>query len=539
MSKSALMLFGLSALILIFHVLSYPFVTDDAYISFRYSWNLAYHGELTFNLGERVEGYTNFLWTVIMALFLTWGVPPEIASRALGLIAGLAVLAMTFVLSRLCLNDRNPCWAAIAPLLLALWPSFAVWCSGGLETQLFTAFVVAGLLVQLSERRSASRLMIAGLLMALASMTRPEGIFFFSALLAYRLWRNTFRGEGRTFSKAETVFVSGFAVPFLLFFSWRYLYYGHLFPNTFYAKTTTGNRIETITRWGLPYIYDAFGENQFFLLLPLLVFLVPPIARRLNVEGNEPVNGSFGRDLLSYAAVTSLIYVGYVVAVGGDFMTLGRFLVPILPFFALLVAAGVSNVAHFLLAKRNWYRRLAVAGLVLLPLILTANSYRVHKDQMSLRYYRWGLDTVAYLKKFSEDRIKIGTWMREHFPADTYLAVAGAGAVVYASRLKTLDVLGLTDERIAHQAGPQSAGRPGHAKSASQHYLLEEKPDLMCQWAKRGPSRYRASESKERYWRDRGYHWVCLDPEGLEPTYYCCLKRMDKTLGPFSAELGW
>src|SRR4051812_8768436 len=45
------------------------FTIDDAYISFRYARNFAHGDGLVYNLGERVEGYTNFLWTVILGLF--------------------------------------------------------------------------------------------------------------------------------------------------------------------------------------------------------------------------------------------------------------------------------------------------------------------------------------------------------------------------------------------------------------------------------------------------------------------------------------
>ena len=65
--------FLLLCVVYVVHTLLYNFLNDDAYISFRYAQNLALHGELTYNLGERVEGYTNFLWTVLMALVLALG----------------------------------------------------------------------------------------------------------------------------------------------------------------------------------------------------------------------------------------------------------------------------------------------------------------------------------------------------------------------------------------------------------------------------------------------------------------------------------
>ena len=45
----------------------WPFATDDAFISFRYSARLLAGEGLTWNPGERVEGYTDFLWVVLLA----------------------------------------------------------------------------------------------------------------------------------------------------------------------------------------------------------------------------------------------------------------------------------------------------------------------------------------------------------------------------------------------------------------------------------------------------------------------------------------
>src|SRR5262245_51500438 len=88
--------------VLIVHSLQFDFVTDDAFISFVYARNLARHGELVFNLGERVEGYTNFLWTLLLALGLLVRVPAELSARVLGtLAAALTLGACTLATRRL------------------------------------------------------------------------------------------------------------------------------------------------------------------------------------------------------------------------------------------------------------------------------------------------------------------------------------------------------------------------------------------------------------------------------------------------------
>src|ERR1051325_5637240 len=83
-------LLGAAAIALVVHSLAYNFVTDDAYISFVFSRNLAEHGELTFNLGQPVEGYTNLLWTLVLGLGMLVGAPPEWLSRVLGTACGVA-----------------------------------------------------------------------------------------------------------------------------------------------------------------------------------------------------------------------------------------------------------------------------------------------------------------------------------------------------------------------------------------------------------------------------------------------------------------
>ena len=73
---------------------------DDAFISFRYAKNLADGQGLVFNPGERVEAYSNFSWVLLQSAALKAGLDPETASKALGLLAGLAALVFSWLLAR-------------------------------------------------------------------------------------------------------------------------------------------------------------------------------------------------------------------------------------------------------------------------------------------------------------------------------------------------------------------------------------------------------------------------------------------------------
>ena len=63
------------------------YLIDDVFISVRYARNLVDGHGLVYNVGERVEGYTNLLWTLLLAGALRLGVPPEVSAPVLGIAA--------------------------------------------------------------------------------------------------------------------------------------------------------------------------------------------------------------------------------------------------------------------------------------------------------------------------------------------------------------------------------------------------------------------------------------------------------------------
>jgi len=537
----ALALLAVAAVGLVTHALLYPFISDDAYISFRYADNFARLGELTFNPGERVEGYTNFLWTVLLGLLLKLRLRPDVMARVLGAAFGVTVLVVTYLLTRIYRGGRASPWDGLAPLALAGSAGFAVWCSGGLETQLFTALMLGGMTLYVAEHVGRVRWRLSGLVLALAAMTRPEGLMVFGLtglhLLAVKLVSD--RGRARFLPRrAEIGWLLGFVVPFGLFFLWRYSYYGWPLPNTYYVKAGGGASASAI-KWGLPYLWDWVGrDNKLYLLAPLLpVFLI----LRPRTAWGEGQREGVPRPIFvwSYLGLVGSVYVAYVVYVGGDFMAMGRFFVPVMPIVALLLQESLREVIerfprHAGSADRYHPLRFWITATVLVG-ALCVNAVGVYRENQKLTYYRWGLDTIAYLKKFADDRILVGRWMRRNLPKSTYLAVGGAGAIVYASRLRALDTFGLNDLWIAHNM-PRTGDRPGHTKSAPEHYILQQRPDLLCHQAKHQDWPYRPPGGADPYWRARGYGWVCISPRGLRPSSYCCLKRLDRDLGPWPPE---
>jgi len=155
------------------------FLCDDAFISFRYARNLLEGHGLVFNPGEYVEGYTNFLWILeLAAIWKGLGIPPEQAAPWLSVTCTIGVLAALGVwCARLPALRQRWLVAWMAFGLLCASATFAVWTSGGgLETRQFTLFIVVAVVCLSLWRNNRLGLAVASLSLALAALTRPEGL---------------------------------------------------------------------------------------------------------------------------------------------------------------------------------------------------------------------------------------------------------------------------------------------------------------------------------------------------------------------------
>jgi len=140
-------IFITSLLTLTIWAFSHCYPTDDAYISFRYAKHLVEGQGLVWNLGEKVEGYSNFLWLLMVAAGMRLGLHPETAAALWNIPIFTLALILTYILAQRILNDR---WAALAAMVLT-GLNHSIWgfARSGLETLLITMlFVAAACLVE-------------------------------------------------------------------------------------------------------------------------------------------------------------------------------------------------------------------------------------------------------------------------------------------------------------------------------------------------------------------------------------------------------
>ncbi|MGC9082851.1 MAG: hypothetical protein ACP5ME_06695 [Anaerolineae bacterium] len=179
--KKSLLLSLLIGLFVVHLILFKGFIVDDAFITFRYVQQWVHGHGLVYNVGERVEGYSNFLWIVSLAPFARLGVELTLAAKAMGALLCLLTLLLVWKASGQIGHPR------IAPWLLAVSSPFAAWALGGLETPLFTflLFLSGSLFLKEEEEEKG---WLSGPLFGLLALSRPEGLLFALSTVLFRIW---------------------------------------------------------------------------------------------------------------------------------------------------------------------------------------------------------------------------------------------------------------------------------------------------------------------------------------------------------------
>ena len=282
------------------------FLTDDAFISFRYTRNLLEGHGLVFNPGEYVEGYTNFLW--ILELAAIWGIfdlRPEHVAPWLSVAYTIATIAaiLWWVVRLPSLRNRGLVgWMALG--LLCSSATFAVWTSGGgLETRQFTFFIVAAVVLLMVHGKKSWGLLAASLSLAAAALTRPEGLMLAACCFGWFAVQRLTTGQRNLFKLAREMIplVTPFVVLVSAHFLFRYAYYGEWLPNTYYAK-----HVRPWYESGFRYLWAAALETGLYILLPLAF-------AALRTRWGMSKDGTYALALLCV-----VVHMAYLLPIGGD-----------------------------------------------------------------------------------------------------------------------------------------------------------------------------------------------------------------------------
>ncbi len=207
---------------------------DDSYITYRFGQRLAEYGNLNWNFGSAVEGYTSFLSVLISALFIKLGFDPLLGFKILSLVLVVATACLFYQAAHIYTRGRSSLAALIFPALFLFNPLTWLHAMSGMETILFTFVLVLQcyLYFYLSFSRFDNRILaLLCFVSFLSGLARPEGglwsLFVITGLLASQPQK---RVPVLVFALAL------FIIPGILYFLWRWNYFQLFLPNTFYVK---------------------------------------------------------------------------------------------------------------------------------------------------------------------------------------------------------------------------------------------------------------------------------------------------------------
>jgi hypothetical protein len=465
---------------------------DDIFITLRYAQQFLAGNGFVYNVGERVEGYTHFLWLVIITLLERVGLDPVRVSVYGGLVSYLATIGMLLAVSWRMAPHRASFVFPFAALALVANYECNIWATSGMET-FFFAFLLALAfwLYFFATGRERVRVTATSLCLVLAGMTRPDGLLIYAVagvLLALRAVRALVRKRDASRAGRAVRDVALFAAPLVVVYApyvaWKVSFYGSFFPNTYYAKSAY-----------LSYYSEGFYFVWLYFLghptSALFVLCIPPLVvawRRRTADRSDTAA------LAAFVAVVVYL-VAFVARVGGGFMY-PRFVIPMLPFVYFLIEWS----ARRLLPRRSL--RVAVLLIVVLGIATGETMLRNHVlfdttgGELAFRDRRGIIDEHRYYTRvypLKKDRLE-GELLRPYFEGlDATVVLRGQACFGYFAGFKTsIENSGLTDSTIAHRQ-LEERGRIGHEKSPTYEYLLRRGANFTF---------------SRRPYKDRGYRIV-------------------------------
>ena len=453
---------------------------DDPYIGFRYGANLERGLGLVYNAGERVEGYTAWLWVLFAYFAAVLEVDPLLLTQWINVASQVVTL---FVLFRLgvrrrdgSLERRSPLCSLLAPALVATHVANVSWSMLGLSASFLMLLVVAAVaLLARDAQRTVRGSLGLGTILLLIALLRFDGLVLSGVLIGWALLVDR---QVKRSLPALGVLVVGLVV----FNAWRYGYYGHPFPNTFYAKQSTFRaEFEGGTRYvmdffrtggpyglltlGVPFAAEAVTRRGLLLVqgaLLLVLFCVPLLAA-------VPRFGARIERRVGIAAWTTAGHLGYVTLIGGDWMVDYRFILPVLPLLAFLLQQGLWLVLGWAMPSSRTRRAVAWAAVFSLLLWNVQPLYRSNWTNGVYHTKR----PAAYWN--AAEAREIGRHLDQALPPDALIAVEWAGIIPYYVRQPVFDIFGLNDADIMLQDFPGS--RMGRA--ITPEYLVERNPQVV------------------------------------------------------------
>ena len=408
--KPILLLLVLS--VYLFLIYQNRFIQDDAYINFRFVENFIGGSGLVFNAGEQVEGFTSFSWILILSAAKLLGADLIIFSQIASITFGALIIFILYLLSA---HGKNQCFVFTASsLLLTSSNGFIYWAASGMETTFFAFLILLWFYFYLKNENLKSNYAFY-FIAFLSIITRQEALAILIIFSLHNFFtKRSLYSSNHDYKKVVVNFGILLIVILILLFT-RIYYYGYIFPNTYYAKT---NFILPYFYRGIDYVINWLHYDLIFgiLLIPLVYYFIKSKNQILIIP----------LFLLGF-------YLFYNFYIGGDVLPHNRFFIPILGLIYYSIAYSLFNLVDY-----KWISYLALAFF------------------LSTVFIKFNLNSekVLYTKNHELGLVKKMQIYADYLNQSNYrnktASISTIGSFGYYFEGKVIDMVGLTDEFIAH-----------------------------------------------------------------------------------------
>ena len=445
---------------------------DDAMISMRYAKNLTNGYGLVWNPGGvRVEGYSNFLWTLYMAFWHLFPISELKIALPIQISGMFFLTASLFLVRKIAdyISGNNKYVLVGSVLLTAFYLPINFWGLRGMETSVLGCMVLLitwRLLNSLDKKKFDPLLFF---FLGIGAMIRIDFAYLFIGLVLFLLKVDT---KNRTKNFLFSVITFLLVVGGQSLFRWRY--YGDIFPNTYHLKMT-GIPIFIRLQKG---IWEA---ARFANTISPILFILPFIYAFFNRKNMKIL-------LLLYILILQLLYSIYVGSDAWEWWghMANRYLVIVMPLYFILISLMLNyivlKIKDFKLNKAVFNNRSSDFFFVTMIIFVI---WQIHGG---LRNYNLIVDDlIGFSGAHLEDNIrtaKAGIKLKDLTTDDATIAVASAGNIPYFSDRNSIDLLGKTDSYISHLPAKVHTYiklYPGHNKYDYEYSIVRLEPDIVAQ----------------------------------------------------------
>lgn len=397
---------------------------DDVWIHFRFAENFAQGNFYQYNPGEPTPGTTSPLWVAILSV-------PFLFSQNLILPYALFISSLFFLIAlielyKFCVRLGFDGIYSLLITLITMASGRLLWSSlSGMEITLFTLLCILVFRNQLKEYESGKVFVSTGLLLGIASNTRPEtyllaGIYY---LLTIFLFRKSLKENSGKLTLSVLLFVV-LLIPYPIF---CYVHTGGFLPNTYEGQVGAGSKF-------LPNFTFLLESGKIFVKDNFIVLILWFAAMAY-----------FIRSLFKKQADMKFIFVNLWVFllplvsafVASNWRHHGRYLIPLIPFINIIaiyilhkIHLHYHNKEH---KKFEFMRKLSIA----LVLIFSINSGVLFAGVLG-----WNVQNI------NGQQGSIGKWLKANLQDEKAFGMNDIGIIAFTTKKYVVDMAGLVSPEV-------------------------------------------------------------------------------------------